>query len=521
MSTPRVALVALLLLVAAPFGAAFAQDVEEPWAEAFRLAREAMRDGDPEGARDVFAEILGDYQQVDVRDRATAGIASSFLQERRYQDAIESLADGVHAGGDDFTQSRQLYTALERRIRRARNRARSDVVALQEDYDDISWWNVFRIFEKLGKRKDLKDAEKDLEELEDLYQSFEPALLLPVTMPAVAAEEDGVADTSSGQGTATTSAAADTSGASAGSSTTTTATDSGAGTQSSKPEDEGASSEAASEDTSAAAAPESATEADPEAATETETASVAASEASSPAADPAAITRSTARDILASEIQALLALIPEDRLAEADAILDGTATAGSVEPLEATTAAASADASASTTAEAATEEPGEAAATPTEGTLELLGGSPASPGDAGTAEVEPAPAPPVTADTVTQPQGLRDQYYAAYRRLQEALTGGDQEAIRVAREDYLTSVNSLRGVRQQATNNAAGLPAGPAAPASGTTSATAAAPATAAPPQPPAPSVNATTGSFVRDRTGTQRGLSDGVLRQSRTSFQR
>jgi hypothetical protein len=189
-------ILALLVATTSP-GTARAEDEVgiEPWHNAFAQARYYIERGKMSDARERLEEIVDEHDFPEVLDRASALYSETYLRERRYGDAIDFMADALEArGNESFEMTRRLYTATERRIRRARNRARMTVEALEERYEDISWWNVFKIFDKLGRRKDLKDAEKDLEELEDLHDRFDPRHLFPVPALSVSAEDDGVTD---------------------------------------------------------------------------------------------------------------------------------------------------------------------------------------------------------------------------------------------------------------------------------------------------------------------------------------
>ena len=559
------ALFAMLVVTSLP-GHARAEDeiTIEPWHNAFAQARYLIERGRMGDARERLEEIVDEYEFPEVHDRASSMYSETYLRERRYSEAIDFMEDALEARGDEpFEQTRRLYTATERRIRRARNRAREAVEALEDRYEDISWFNVVKLFDQLGRRKDLKEAEKDLDELEDLHRSFDPRHLFPVPALTVAPEEDGVTDAESTE--EATDESADTTQATpteedeetdeseksdVEEAEATTEADAVAETDAEAETVESTSEESADEETGAPAA-----STDAEAEAETEAAAASETEAEAPTEEPGAevagdteaMNRDTARELLAEEISALVALIPEDKLAEADAILGGTTAseegdeAGGAEveteEVDTDSAAASDETSGSADADEATEEPGdESSAAPTEGTLELMPSSPESAETSATAEVAAAEdTADTTAADVTTLGSAREQYYAAYQRLQQALVSGDQEAIATARQEYLTSVQVMQGSQATAAGGSTAEAEGPAAPTSSTTgpaetdggaaaSTDAEATGPGAPGATAAPAgtgVNPTNGFIRRDRAGIQRGVSDGGLRTSRGSLRR
>jgi hypothetical protein len=562
-------ILALLMATASP-GTARAEDEVgiEPWHNAFAQARYYIERGKMSDARERLEEIVDEYEFPEVLDRASALYSETYLRERRYGDAIDFMEDTLEARGDEpFEMTRRLYTATERRIRRARNRARMTVEALEERYEDISWWNVFKIFDKLGRRKDLKDAEKDLEELEDLHDRFDPRHLFPVPALTVSAEEDGVTDEDDSGDESSDEAqdssdesdsdeasesdkaeVADEESTEEAEEASSTATEDADSTQGSEEAEEEASAEEGTAEAAASTDAE-ATEGDGEAETEAETASAPASGETSAASD--AMNRDTAKEVLAEEIAALVALIPEDKLDQADAILGGTVEEGDEaaetetegegeesEEVETASASASDETSAAADTDEASEEPGdESSAEPTEGTLELMPSSPESSETSATAEVAASDeASETTAADVTSLAGLREQYYAAYQHLQQTLVSGDQDAIKAARQDYLAAVQAMQSGQAHTAGGSTADTEGPAAPSSSTTGTADAGDAAAstdagdgatgpaAPAVTPAPAgtgVSGTTGFVRRDRAGIQRGVSDGGLRQSRGSLRR
>lgn len=522
-----------------------------PWAPVLQQARFEMNRGDFDQARSLLDQMRQDFSQQIAQDRAAAGLASTYLKEKRYAEAIQSLEDSMAASETELFGSRQLYAAIERRVGRARNRAREEVARRQAEYDDISWWNVFKLFTKLDKRKQLKQAEEDLEELEGIYSEFEPALLFPIGMPRILPVLDGLIEATELTTETTTEEGATEEGTGDGDdedSAATESSDEGTGDDSAASEDseeadEGSTSEKAETDESTVV--EESSEENPEAA-ETSTVSVTADEVAS-------LNRQTAYETLSEEIDGLLALIPEDKLAEADAILDGIP---GMESLETEASAAASEETTdddiltdfseeatgvSTDEEVEVAELDEAAdtdesATPTEGTLDTVGGSDsAASADVVAAETEATPA-------AATPVNAREAYVAAYQALQAAIRSGDQEAIQAARDEYLVAVQTMRtGVAPSTTSEAAASEDGeaaasedaeaateeetsegsPAAPGNSTLSPETSSGATGTTPAAAGSSVTATQGSVRQDRSGVYRGLSDGVLRQSRGSFHR
>jgi tetratricopeptide (TPR) repeat protein len=499
-----------------------------------KQARFEMNRGNMDQARDLLEGLRQDFPDQEAQDRAAAGIASSYLKEKRYRQAVTSLGASIKGSETELPGSRRLYTAIERRIRRARNRAQDHVKQLEARYDDISWWNVFKLFAKLDRRKDLKEAEKDLDELQDIYTTFEPSLLFPGPMPMVLPELDGIApsDETPVVEDPTSEATPPVAEEDTGDEDSATEEESQAEEETSEPQEEnnvGTDDEKAILTTDTSPQPEASS-------SEEETQTPAAPQAS---ADGEALKRETAYDVLSDEIQDLVALIPEDRLAEADAILDtipGLASLSEDETdglgedsLDDLTETTSSDLSEVTTQIASTATPPTSGtldevaegsqATPTAGTLELVG--------EGNPEVAiTAPAAPETTIQAT-PVNSREAYNQAYRLLQTALRSGDQDAIRTAREDYLAAVQAMRNVTQARVTGTTPPPAteGPSAPVTSGSETSPAAPATStATPQArsvPDSSVTATQGVVRRDRSGVRRGLSDGGLRQSRGSFRR
>lgn len=488
-------------------------------------------------AREVYAEILSRYGDVPaVRDRAVAASASTYLAEGRYRRAALFMEDHLRDAGGAMQRTRVLYAGLEQRVDRALSRARRALRRAEEEYDEISWWNIFRIFEKFERRRDRNQAEEDVEELERLSRMFLPELLFPEPMPATEEEHGEGGDTGDDQASTGD-----------GSEDGTDAADDGAEDEASAPGD---SDTAAAEEAVAEAAKDQGETASEEPADEGGDEEPAASEdGEEPAEEEASEDEATtvtdvgevdpkkrAMDVLADEIAALVALIPEDRIALADEILGSESSpsapvstaALSESPSEETTGEpalepgdeeASAEVTELTTGSAEASEDTSAAAS-----VEMLGGSgggdPDEDGDKSaeatvtTTETAAPPAPVRTA------QDLRQDYFDAYNRLQQALRGGDAEAIRVAREEYMLALQTMRNAQYGILNN--GQPEGtPSAPGSSDGGA----PSAPAPLRPniqaPPPGVNATSGVVRPDRSGTVRGMNDGGLRSSRGSFHR
>lgn len=553
---------ALLVATASPGSARAEDDASiEPWHNAFAQARYEIGRNRMDDAREILEEIVDTYEDGGIMDRASSLYTETYLRERRYEEAIDFMDEALGARGENsFETTRRLYTATERRIRRARNRAREAVDALEERYEDISWWNVFKIFDKLGRRKDLKEAEKDLEELEDLHHRFDPRHLFPVPALTVDPDEDGISDDEADESTEGSDGdeTADT-----GDATTTDdeQEDDESESESEKAEvaeavEETESEEAVTEEASEEATEEAETEAvaastDAEASESEAAPGEAASEdtaAAAPTDSPEAMNRDTAKEVLAEEIAALVALIPEDKLDQADAILGTEAASEDAEPSEEiegdsaegeAAVAETGDEESEVAEETAESEPGdEAAASPTEGTLELMPSSPDTSSTSATAEVAATDeVEETTAADVASLGNLREQYYAAYQRLQQALVAGDQDAIKTARQAYLGAVQAMQSGQAHGANGTTAPDAteeatGPAAPSDSTSgpadvtdsaaSVDGAGPAApAATPAPAGTGVNPTAGFIRRDRAGIQRGVSDGGIRTSRGSLRR
>lgn len=540
---PLAYLIPLALLLASVVPGAARAEGEltiEPWQAEFNRARYDIERGRMSDARDRLETVVDTYEFDEVLDRASAMYTETYLRERRYEDAIDFMAEALEAKGDDaFEQTRRLYTATERRIRRARNRAKAEVEALQARYDDISWWNVFKIFDKLGRRKDLKEAEKDLEELEDLHDRFDPRYLFPVPALTVSPEDDGVSDDEGDE--ADTGEEAEKAEATPVVTPEATPDLPPETTPEVTPEATAEVTPEATPDLPPEVTPEATVDAaaptDPEATDETPAAAETSEGTEASAATD--MSRDTAKQVLAEEIAALVALIPEDKLDQADAIL-GTTTVAEVEAAEAESAAASEETSGEgeateegdgTEAGEGTEETG---TTPAEGTLELNPSAPGSSETSGSAEVtESSEVDETTAAEVATLGDARAAYYAAYQALQQALTTGDQDAIAAARQEYLASVTVMQRGQAAATGGStaeASEGTGPAAPSSSTTGTEGAAASQDAGTGPAAPTtdapapgtgVNATNGFIRLDRAGIQRGVSDGALRTSRGSLRR
>lgn len=470
-STFRASALALLALAAA----ASAQDASpalfapEPWDAAIQRARYEVERGRTDDARDILEEVLDTYDHPKARDQAITGIAATYMTEKRYERAILYLNDSFAEENGAGTRARLLYRGLERRITRARDRSRLAVRIAENEYEDISWFNIFKLFEKLDRRKDLKNAEQDRDELQYLHGLFESEYLFPGPMPepiyTIAKADE------------TQPAASD------------SATEDDPPAASDEPADDSTEDEAA-EDEPAAPAEAAVTEADAEdGATEDEPEDEAAEETSEDDAAPAAsgesaLDKEGARAVLADEIEALLALIPKDHLALADRILDGSdydPEAIDLDPYEEPTAededeeateaaeapSAPADASTTASADASDDTTGEAEiATAAVGTLETVGGAGS---EEASASVQPAAG--TGAAVGASPWHLRQFYLSAYQDLQSALMTGDAERIRAAREEYFAALEGYRASQRELISGSAGGET-PKAPETSTSTAT-------------------------------------------------
>lgn len=152
-----------------------------PWENLMGRADYLMGIGRYVEARAVFQDITYQYPATPAVDRAVVGIAKSYLAEEDYRAGVSYLEDVLTKSGDleSRKEARELYGNLERSFRAARVSATQARDAKQAEYDDISWWNIFKIFTKLGLRSDLKDAEKDLNEIASIHNMFNPNLLMP------------------------------------------------------------------------------------------------------------------------------------------------------------------------------------------------------------------------------------------------------------------------------------------------------------------------------------------------------
>lgn len=156
-------------------------------------------------AREAYQDVAADNPGTDLVDKATVGIARSYMAENDFQTGITFLEDvltsGSSMGGKEEAQT--LYCNMERAFRNSRTRATQNLNSIQAEYDDISWFNIFKIFKKLDLRSDIKKAEKELQELSDLHNLFNTALLQPdaYTEPAVDPVEDTTTDDSGDEDT--------------------------------------------------------------------------------------------------------------------------------------------------------------------------------------------------------------------------------------------------------------------------------------------------------------------------------
>lgn len=483
----------------------------EPWADEFRRASLAMARQDYGRARSLFAAIEEKYpSEVDVVDRAQAGYASTFLRERRFARAIAYLEERIGDAPTTSRRTRDLYIAMEKRIRRARDRAEAAVAEAEEAYEDISWFNIFRIFTKLSRRRDLKNAEEDLDELKELHGLFDEELLEP--LPEILPMASG---TSTGSAAGSTAATTGSAGAAASASKPETATTSATVTvvPTPTPSATPVASEAPvndpdppANDSQGASAPSTGTASDP---------------------------RAEAYRVLEAEIDALVALIPTDRLDQANAILTGLAAprpadatapttqaaaaqepaTAAADPTPVATGAAAGATTTSTEASAATTPPADSSppAETATGTVELLGGNPSAPAESTVSTTAPVVAPPAN------PGDARRAYNDAYAELREALRSNDPARVAAAREAYVAALQALSASQAALMGHGS---VGTGAPAAPGTSGEASPPTTGTPRGSAERSVNPGTGTFTPDRTGTLRGLGDGALRGTRRSFQ-
>jgi len=261
-------LLAALLTVLGAGPLAADDGTTEAWSTYMARADYLMQLGRFPEARAAYQDVCAQFPGTIAVDRAVVGIARTHLAEEDYHSGITYLEDVLVKSSDldSKTEARQLYCNLERAFRNARTRATRNYNSIKAEYDDISWWNIFKIFTKLGLRSDLRAAEKELQELTDLHNAFNPSLLLPD-----AYAEEPVAETT------TETAASDTT-------TTDETTD--------------------------------------------ETGDETADESTDEEEDQEALDRARAYELLQEDIARLIALIPDDKLDEVASIvsIDGSTT---------------------------------------------------------------------------------------------------------------------------------------------------------------------------------------------------
>ena len=140
-------------------------------------------------ARSAYQDVAADNPGTDLVDKATVGIARSYMAEEDYRTGITFLEDVLTSSSSmaGKEEAQTLYCNMERAFRNSRTRATQNLNELQSEYDDISWFNIFKIFKKFGLRSDIKKAEKELQNLSDLHNLFNTSLLLPdaYTEPAI------------------------------------------------------------------------------------------------------------------------------------------------------------------------------------------------------------------------------------------------------------------------------------------------------------------------------------------------
>ncbi len=200
-------LLAALLCFQSPPPAA-AQGDDHPTArELLQQAEYRFRLGEYEDARSIYQEILFRYPGTIWVDKAVVGIARSHLAEGDYAAGIRYLEDVLSKSNDleSRVEAHRLYIRLESRIRRLRTSAYEAYVAKQQEYDSISWFNIFKIFKKLRLKSELARARHDYEEISRLHDLFNPSLLVPpISYGGTDEEETAGEETASEEATGST-----------------------------------------------------------------------------------------------------------------------------------------------------------------------------------------------------------------------------------------------------------------------------------------------------------------------------
>lgn len=157
----------------------------QPWASQIREAQQLVNSA-PEQARAHYELILAEHPNSDGARQAIQGIADTFVVTRDYAQLTRFLENQMSSTRtpEISRSAREVYTRVASTVDNAHMQAYQRYSQVQREYDDISWFNIFRIFDKFKMRGELKDLKQDLDYITEVKMGFNPANILPADQMA-------------------------------------------------------------------------------------------------------------------------------------------------------------------------------------------------------------------------------------------------------------------------------------------------------------------------------------------------
>ncbi|MBI4864320.1 MAG: hypothetical protein HY815_29285 [Candidatus Riflebacteria bacterium] len=408
--------------------------------------------GDIYRAQMLFEKVLKEYPGSEAAGKAISGIANSFVMQRNYQGAVGYLENVIVRSPDASTgqKAREVYSKLAATVDGAQRQAYQVYRQAQAQYDSISWFNIFRIFEKFRLRSDLKQVQKDLDEITEVKLLFNPVYLVSITGPGSGSPAPSTGATN-GNASTTPGATHEPPPGNGNLAFANTNASPGSGNQNTS----GANPGGAGTTTTAANANTNAPVAD--------NTNKTVSEPLATEVVRRAEEKAKALKVLEDEMTRILELIPPDKRDQARKIIvtgGGFVPLSNAQPATATSATPSGEATAATTPVPSPSPSAEPAAPTTTTPTVVASPAPAvdptpvtsatpSPAPGGSASPSQPASTNAAVDTGEPLETLQRNMVAAYRTFQEAMRSGDRLRVSQAQNDYMAAMQAYRA--RQAT----------------------------------------------------------------------
>jgi len=157
------------------------------WTTLLARADEMMSSGNATWAGQLYTKVIsGDPNTEDVV-KAISGLVRSLTKEHQYRQAIDFLEETINNTEDSAIRlaARETYTRLLNNVDVAQRRAYAAKQQTKARYDEIPWYNIFRIPEKLRIKSQLQDVQSDLDYITQVKMFFNPLYVVNLQQEVV------------------------------------------------------------------------------------------------------------------------------------------------------------------------------------------------------------------------------------------------------------------------------------------------------------------------------------------------